>query len=169
MKTSSDMDSNSRPAPVPWKRVDATLLATARVVRQTYDNALSVLGISLPEASTVSLVAESGPLTQTQIATALETGRAVTGVRIDSLEQGGYVRRLPASNDRRVWLIEATRAGRDLAAEITVVDEHVRESLRSGISRREREMLSALLVKIAKNAECFAEELLGDTPSRTGS
>ncbi|MFY1621164.1 MarR family winged helix-turn-helix transcriptional regulator, partial [Micromonospora sp. WMMD736] len=79
----------------PWRRIDGTLMATARGIRKAYDRALADVGLSLPEASLLAYLAEIEPQTQTQLATRMGSGRAVMGDRIDSLEARGAVRRQP--------------------------------------------------------------------------
>src|SRR4029079_18163882 len=102
----------------PWHRIDGTIMSTAHEIRLYYDRVYEGLGLSLPEACVVALVAESGPMTQTQIAHTLDVGRAAIGIRIDELEKRGLVERLPHATDRRVWLIEATDKGSALLDEI---------------------------------------------------
>lgn len=135
----------------PWRRVEGTIIATARSVRQTYDRALAHLEVTLPEASLLTYVTEYGPLTQTQIAKALDAGRAATGLRIDTLERRGMVERNPHASDRRVWLITATDNGRDLAARINRIDEHFRVALRAGLTTDDRHHLITMLLQIQEN------------------
>jgi len=135
----------------PWMRVESTLMATAGLMRETYDRALEPLGLNLTEASLLAYVVESGPLKQTSIADHLGIGRAAAGNVIDRLQKRHLVERRSDDTDRRVWLVAPTATGRDLAAEITAVDVRLRHDLRLGIDRHERQMLATLLVRLQRN------------------
>lgn len=135
----------------PWMRVESTLMATAGMMRDTYDHALEPLGLNLTDASLLAYVVESGPLKQTLIADHLGIGRAAAGNVIDRLQKRELVERHADDNDRRVWLVAPTAAGKELAAEVTAVDVHLRHDLRLGIDRHERQMLATLLVRLQRN------------------
>lgn len=135
----------------PWMRVESTLMATAGLMRETYDRALEPLGLNLTEASLLAYVVESGPLKQTSIADHLGIGRAAAGNVIDRLQKHHLVERRSDDQDRRVWLVAPTATGRDLAVEITAVDVGLRHDLRLGIDRHERQMLATLLIRLQRN------------------
>jgi len=135
----------------PWRRVDGTLMATARGIRKAYDRGLTDIGLNLPEASLLAYLGEIEPQTQTQLAKRMGSGRAVMGDRIDSLEARGAVRRRPHPTDRRVWLVHITEAGQQLVATINELDETLREQLRAGLSREDRQRLAAILLQIQRN------------------
>ena len=145
----------------PWRRVDGTIMATARAVRKAYDRALSDLGITLPEASLLAFIAETEPQTQSQLATRLGNGKAALGARIDHLEQMSAIARRPHSSDRRVWLVHLTPTGREYVDAINEIDSQLREQLRRGIGRRERELLARTLTQIQQNIAA-----LSDFPTR---
>jgi DNA-binding MarR family transcriptional regulator len=64
----------------------------------------------------LSILADSeSPLPPNQIADRLIISRATVTGLVDSLEQRGYVRRLPHPSDRRMLLIEPTDTGRQVA------------------------------------------------------
>lgn len=126
-------------------------MATARLMREAYDRALLELGLNLTEASLLAYVVESGPMKQTLIADHLGIGRAAAGNVIDRLERRSLVERRSDENDRRVWLVAPTDAGSELAARVTEIDVHLRQRLRLGIDRHERQMLANLLVRLQRN------------------
>ena len=135
----------------PWLRVESTIMATARAIRQCYDQRFADLGLNLSEASLLAFVEESGPLTQTRLAQRLGLGRAATGSVIDSLERRGLVERQPDPDDRRVWLVTVTRSGKDLVEQVNASDQVLRSELRACISRTDRQQLAALLVRLQEN------------------
>lgn len=141
----------------PWLRVESTLMATAGMMRDTYDRALESLDLNLTDASLLSYVVEAGPLKQTLIADHLGIGRAAAGNVIDRLQKRGLVERQADDNDRRVWLVAPTATGKELAAEVAAIDVQLRHDLRLGIDRHERQMLATLLVRLQRNMSSASE------------
>jgi MarR family transcriptional regulator, transcriptional regulator for hemolysin len=141
----------------PWLRVELTLMATARAIRQAYDRRLADVGVNLSEASLLAFVSESGPVTQTRLAERLGLGRAATGSAVDRLEATGLVARQPDPDDRRVWLVTSTRAGDALVDQVSAIDADLRSELRAGISREERQALAKTLVRLQENLAGLAD------------
>lgn len=135
----------------PWRRVESTITATASDLRTLYDGRFAPLDLTLSLASLLCYVDDFGPVTQTRAADHLRQGRAVTGTQIDRLEARGLIERLPDANDRRVWLVQLTDAGRALAKQAIEIDVVVRQELRAGISRAERQALAKVLVRLQQN------------------
>ncbi len=137
----------------PWSRVEGTLLSTARAVRRAYDAALAELGVNLSEASVLAHLRDSGPLTQTELARRIGTGRARMGAWIDGLVAKGAVVREADPQDRRVWKVALTPAGENLWGETARIDRSIRRVLRAGSTPEDRARLDALLTLINRNAD----------------
>jgi len=154
------MTSSKREPDAPaWQRVESRLMVTARAIRQAYDRRLARLELNLSQASLLAFVQDRGPQTQTQLADRLGLGRAATGSVVDVLERRGLVVRQRDSRDRRVWRVEATQQGLDVAKPIGEIDQVLRRELRSGISREERQQLAQLLLRLQSNlASVLAED-----------
>lgn len=135
----------------PWLRVESTLMATANAIRAAYDARLAPLGLNLSAASLLAYIRDFGPVSQTRAAEHLDQGRAVTGTQVDKLQALGLVERLPDPDDRRVWRVATTDAGRELADRIADVDAVLRAELRDGISRADRQTLAGLLLRLQHN------------------
>ena len=135
----------------PWLRVESTLMAAARAVRDAYDTRFAPLDLNLTQASILAYVQEFGPVTQTKIADHLHLGRAVIGATIDRLQQRDLVERLADAHDRRVWRVQLSDSGRDMAARVAAIDAVLRAELRAGISREERQTLSDVLTRLQGN------------------
>lgn len=135
----------------PWRRVEATLMATARAIRHAYDDRLAALGLNLSQASLIAFIGEFGPHTQSGLARQLGLGRAATGTLIDTLQRRQLVRRLADELDRRVWRIELTAAGAALAADIADIDVGLRNQLRDGFTRADRQQLAGMLLRLQRN------------------
>lgn len=148
----SNLTNNELDAP-PWLRVESTLMATARLVREAFDARLKPLDLNLTQASLIAYVAEFGATTQTRLAEQMGTGRASMGSVIDGLERRGLVVRHPDPDDRRVWRVDITAEGRELAARVVSVDEVLRRELRRGIGREERQALSWVLTRLQQNLQ----------------
>ena len=147
----------------PWLRVESTLMATARLIREAYDARFTPLGLNLTLASILQYVADFSPVTQSQIAQHLGQGRAATGASIDRLQELGAVERRPDVDDRRVWQIHLTPAGVELAERISAIDIELRTELRSGVSRADRQALATVLQTLQSN---LRRALTDGTPSR---
>lgn len=144
-------------------------MATARELRNVYDDRFAELELNLSQASLLAFVSEFGATSQTSLARRLNLGRAATGTLVDQLEARGLVGRLPDPEDRRVWLIEATEAGVALSAEVLEIDKVVREELRRGISKQERQQLASLLLRLRTNlAGTTASKSRQDEPATAG-
>lgn len=133
-------------------------MAAARQIRCLYDERFACLDLNLSQASLLAYVAEFGANTQTTLAERMGLGRAATGTVIDQLESRGLLARTPDPADRRVWLIAVTDTGRTLVAEIEQIDAVVRNQLRAGTTRAERQQLASVLVRIQENLAEAAEE-----------
>jgi DNA-binding MarR family transcriptional regulator len=141
----------------PWQRVDSTIMATARAIRQAYGRRLARLELNLSQACLLAFVHEWGPQTQTQLAEGLGLGRAATGSVVDALERRGLAERQPDARDRRVWRVAVTQQGRDLVKPILEIDQVLRRELRVGISREDRQLLAQLLLRLQSNLSSLLE------------
>lgn len=148
----SSLTNNELDAP-PWLRVESTLMATARLVRDAFDARLAALSLNLTQASLIGYIAEFGATTQTRLADHLGIGRAAIGSVIDQLQKRDLVERQPDPADRRVWRVDITDDGRALAARVVEIDEVLRAELRRGIGREERQALSWVLTRLQQNLQ----------------
>ena len=161
----SDLTNNELDAP-PWRRVESTLMATARLVRESFDARLEPLDLNLTQASLIAYVAEFGATTQTQLADPLGIGRPAIGSVVDRLQARTLVERHPDPDDRRVWRVDITDAGRSLAKQIVEIDEVLRGELRHGIGREERQALSWVLTRLQHNLQSTIKK---PSPSQAAS
>src|SRR6201981_1784496 len=74
---------------------------------------LQPLGLSARSWGVLSTLAESGPLTQIELATALAIDRTAMVYLLDDLEDRALVERVRSPKDRRAFLIHPTPGGRD--------------------------------------------------------
>ncbi|QLE57653.1 MarR family winged helix-turn-helix transcriptional regulator [Nostoc sp. TCL26-01] len=79
-----------------------------------------------------------------------QVGGTLTGV-LDRMEERGLVRRERDANDRRIWRIWLTDAGRELATVLPPISANLLDEAMSGISGSERELFSQLLNRAIAN------------------
>ncbi len=93
-------------------------------------------------------------LTQTELATQLRIRPASLGELVDKLEQNGYVERRRNENDKRIWNVYFTDAGRTYAKGIFNSKRHETfDTWCSGLSEGEKVQLSDLLSKLIISME----------------
>jgi DNA-binding MarR family transcriptional regulator len=131
--------------------LESTIMAIADGLRAAYDRRFAPLGLNLSQATIVAYLDEFGPTIQTRLADHLGHGRAATGTSIERMERAGLVRRTHDPSDRRVWLVELTATGRDLAPQIAAVDADMRAAFRAGLNRDERHVLGEALGRLDHN------------------
>lgn len=155
--TPCDTSDHELDAP-PWRRVESTLMATARVIRRAYEIRLADLDLNLSQASLLAFLFEAGPITQSRLASRLGMGRAAAGLVIDALEERGLIERQTNPDDRRAWLIALRPDGVRVTEPIFEIDATLRSELRAGISHTERQQLAGLLLRLQTNlANVLAE------------
>jgi DNA-binding MarR family transcriptional regulator len=92
------------------------LVFTADLLVKRIAELLQPFDLTPASGLALSILADSeSPLPPNQIADRLIISRATVTGLVDSLEQRGYVRRLPHPSDRRMLLIEPTDTGRQVA------------------------------------------------------
>lgn len=163
MPESAAMKSLTAP---PWHRVEITMMTAARDVRVVYDQWFEPLGLNLSQAQILGFVEHNGALNQTQLAAALVLGRAAVGSVIDQLEARELVRRVPDPDDGRVWLVENTDAGNELAEEVERVDHELRAILRCGITRKERQQAADIALRMSANTQKAMQLIKDEQPAK---
>jgi DNA-binding MarR family transcriptional regulator len=79
-----------------------------------------------------------------------QVGGTITGV-LDRMEERGLIRRERDIDDRRVWRIWLTEAGKQLETVLPPLAMEVREQALEGIAPQEREQLSQLVDQLIAN------------------
>jgi len=126
-------------------------MATARAIRRAYEIRLAEIDLNLTQASLLAFLFETGPITQSRLASRLGMGRAAAGLVINALEQRGLIERRSDPDDRRAWLIALRPEGIRITEPILEIDAVLRSELRVGISRPERQQLAGLLLRLQAN------------------
>ena len=125
----------------------------ARVFNRRMDALLRPLGIGLAHLSPLMLLHRDGPMLQRDLVRGLGIGQPTMVHAISKLEEGGFILRRPAENDRRATIIELTDRGRkavDVASPFLV---EANEHALSGFTAEESRTLTALLRRLIANLE----------------
>jgi DNA-binding MarR family transcriptional regulator len=111
--------------------------------------ALEPLGINGREATVLRAIADSYPVSQGEIARAMNVDRTTMVALIDDLQGKGLVRRRQDPEDRRKNAVELTDAGRDTVGRAAGAVERAERDFLGPLSAAERaqfkKMLRALL------------------------
>jgi len=112
---------------------------------------LAPLGLYPGQEFVIMELAARGPAIQARIADAIGSEPPSVTLMARKLEAAGYVRRTPASGDRRTTTVELTAAGRQLAEQIrrlwTVLGEQTLDDLHDPPA----DQIAALLNRLAAN------------------
>jgi DNA-binding MarR family transcriptional regulator len=100
----------------------------------------------------LSILADSeSPLPPNQIAERLIISRATVTGLVDSLEQRGYVRRLPHPSDRRMLLIEPTDTGKQVANAFRPIVHQHQKVWMDILNEKEQEQLLNFLKRLQES------------------
>jgi len=117
-------------------------------VHRLVDEAMNEAGLSLSRTKVLGVLAQHGPMKQTEVATFLGFApRSVTDT-LDALEREGLAVRRFCPNDRRARLVEITPTGSAALKHALVVKKSLMKSIFGGLDETEREQLAAHLVAI---------------------
>lgn len=129
-------------------RIPFLLYRAAEASHALANQMLAEVNLSARQAGILTMVIESGPMTQKALGDALRIDRTTMVALIDDLEDKGYVIRQRHPRDRRAFLVHPTEAGHAAkTAAIQVLDEQQRRYL-APLTHAERQQLGALLKRL---------------------
>jgi MarR family transcriptional regulator, transcriptional regulator for hemolysin len=142
----------------PKAYVERVIMTAGRAVRSAFDARYSHLQLSMTEGALLATIRRFGPLTQRELAELLYIGRAAAGQFVDRLETRGLVQRQADPDDRRVWIVSATKRGKPISDEAFDIYFKTAADLRRGLTDEESEQLINLLLAVQANADEIASE-----------
>lgn len=149
----------SDPQPLSEGRYLAFLLMeAARLQRTVFDRRVRKLGFTRTQWLALRRVGDQPGVSQSELAELLEVEKATAGRIIDKLEKFGWLERRADDADRRVKRIYMTELGLRIHGEITPLAEAMVEEELSGLNRKEREMLTDLLLNVKQRLQDMARE-----------
>jgi DNA-binding MarR family transcriptional regulator len=110
---------------------------------------LSALQLAPPDAGILRLLRVAAGISQQELAGRLRIHPSRLVAILDNLEQRGLVERKPNSEDRRLYSLHLTPEGHIALERIGEVARLHQQALCAALTDEEREMLTALLKKIA--------------------
>lgn len=116
---------------------------------QAFGRLLTPLDVTPPDAGILRLLAVSPGLSQQELAQRLGMHASRLVAIIDALEQREFVARKPNPDDRRLYSLELTTAGKDAMAAIGRVAREHDDLICAQLNAKEREQLAGLLGRIA--------------------
>jgi DNA-binding MarR family transcriptional regulator len=133
----------------PTARVGQLLFVVQQTAQILALERLEPLGLSPRAWGVLSTLAESGPLTQIELATTMSIDRTAMVYLIDELEERSLVQRVRHPQDRRAFLIHLTASGQDTQRRAAEALAGAADILLAPLEPAEREQLSNLLGKVA--------------------
>ena len=130
-------------------RVGQLLFVAQQAAQALAIERLAPLGLSPRAWGVLSTLAESGPLTQIELATTMAIDRTAMVYLLDDLEQRALVERVRSPQDRRAFLIHLTPGGRDARRRAAAALNGAADTLLTPLDAAERRHLIDLLARIA--------------------
>jgi DNA-binding MarR family transcriptional regulator len=129
--------------------VGQLLFVVQQVAQALATERLEPLGLSPRAWGVLSTLAESGPLTQIELATTMSIDRTAMVYLLDELEEQSLVERIRHPQDRRAFLIHLTDGGRDVQRQAAAALAGAADTLLTPLDPAEREQLNSLLARVA--------------------
>jgi DNA-binding MarR family transcriptional regulator len=120
---------------------------------QEFARRVAELDLTPPQAGLLRAVAVEPGRSQQAIARQLGTPATRLVALVDDLERRGLVQRRRNPDDRRLYAVDLTEAGRALMARIGRVAREHDDALLDGLDPAERERLRELLSRIAESQQ----------------
>ena len=130
-------------------RVGQLLFVAQQAAQALAIERLEPLGLSPRVWGVLSTLAESGPLTQIELATTMAIDRTAMVYLLDDLERQALVERVRSPQDRRAFLIHLTPAGRAAQRRAAAALDGAAETLLTPLDAADRRHLIDLLARIA--------------------
>ena len=128
------------------------LRRTSRIVARYYDDVLKATGLRSTQFNVMAVLAQTGPISLTELASLLGMERSALARNLKPLERSGFAV-ASAGDDRRVRMVELTGAGKQKLRKAlphwAKAQTHLAQKLDSGDVSR----LAALLKNITGHIE----------------
>ncbi|MGB8621375.1 MAG: MarR family transcriptional regulator [Paracoccaceae bacterium] len=124
---------------------------SARLLRRRFEARGGEHGLSAAQWRLLVHLARQGAAPQARLAQLLEVEPISVSRLLDRMEQGGWVKRRPDPNDRRVRMVHPTDKTLEAFASIKAVAGEVYDEALAGLTVEEREILMRGLKAIVAN------------------
>jgi DNA-binding MarR family transcriptional regulator len=157
----------SVPARQQTGRIGQLLFVAQQAAQALAIERLGPLGLSPRAWGVLSTLAESGPLTQIELATTMSIDRTAMVYLLDELEEQALVERVRSPQDRRAFLIHLTASGKDTQRRAATALAGAADTLLTPLDAAERHHLVDLLVKVAAHWQQVSASHQHPTPSQS--
>jgi len=134
------------------------IMEAARLQRTVFDRRVRKIGFTRTQWMALRRVGDQPGVNQSELAELLEVEKATAGRVVDKLENFGWLERRQDDADRRVKRVYLTELGRRIHSEITPIAEAMVEEELAGLSAKERETLTDLLLNVKQRLQDMAVE-----------
>jgi len=134
------------------------IMEAARLQRTVFDRRVRKIGFTRTQWMALRRVGDQPGVNQSELAELMEVEKASAGRVIDKLEAFGWLERRQDESDRRVKRVYLTELGRRIHREISPMAEAMVEEELTGLSRKERETLTDLLLTVKQRLQEMAIE-----------
>jgi DNA-binding MarR family transcriptional regulator len=138
------------------ERIGQLLFVATQAAQTLATDQLQPLGLSARGWGVLSTLAESGPLTQIELAIALAIDRTAMVYLLDELEQSGLVERVRNPDDRRSFLIHLTGDGQRTQRNAAAALAGAADTLLRPLDPEERGLLRTLLTRIVDHWQALS-------------
>jgi DNA-binding MarR family transcriptional regulator len=138
------------------ERIGQLLFVATQAAQTLATEQLQPLGLSARSWGVLSTLAESGPLTQIELATALAIDRTAMVYLLDELEQSGLAERVRNPDDRRSFLIHLTGEGQRTQRKAAAALAGAADTLLRPLDPEERGLLRTLLTRIVDHWQALS-------------
>ena len=141
------------------RRLYESLRHTTAAERRLHGNSSSLGDLTYPKVRALAALAREDQLTAGELARSAELRPATVTTLLDHLEDAGIVRRTRSTEDRRVYLVSLTDAGRELLQRrYRAWDRHWNRRL-GGVSDEDLETAARVLDEVAALFDAAPDEL----------
>lgn len=134
------------------------IMEAARLQRTVFDRRVRKIGFTRTQWMALRRVGDQPGVNQSELAELLEVEKATAGRVIDKLETFGWLERRADDADRRVKRVYLTDLGRRIHSDITPIAEAMVEEELVGLSNKEREILTDLLLTVKQRLQDMSAE-----------
>ena len=107
------------------------------------------MGLTPAHVGALRVIAGSAGSSQQEVAARLGMFPSRLVALIDELQERGLVQRLKNPQDRRIYVLQLTAKGKDVFQSIGPVAREHQEALLAALNTEERDVLAALLLRVA--------------------
>ncbi len=135
------------------QHVGFLLAQLGRAVTREYRCALSPIGLKPRETHALLRLRDEGAISQQALGAALDIDASNLVALLNDLEAGGLISRRRDLEDRRRHVVEVSKRGAKLVAEIERASAEVEDEFFAALDQDERAALQGMLARVARSAD----------------